>query len=429
VAYLQVSSDHTHLLRGGQPFFYLADTAWAAFSHMSLADWADYLSYRKLQGFNALQISILPITHDTSMGDTTLDPFLKTEDGWDFSQYNQDYFNKAVTMVEMAVAQDFVPVLGVLWCSYVPGTRCSQNSPIASAMPLSCVEPYARHVASLFKPFDPVFFISGDTRFESPDEAPYYMAALEAVRDACPEALLTMHLHPEGDLPDTFCQLIDFYMYQSGHGAKTQNLSYTLAEKFRGYSVKRPIVNSEPCYEGHGRIGERTRFNAFDIRKATWQSLLAGAKMGVAYGGHGIWSFHREGLTFLNAHRSFEPYHWRDALTLPGGWDVGFARWLYDHYRLVELEPSDLLRTDDPEIRLAASQDMSRLAIYAPYPFDIELNNDLGGYDVIGVDLADRRIFVPEITAGTPSTIHMVSFNTDVVFIATQSERTVNGKD
>lgn len=27
-----------------------------------------------------------------------------------------------------------------------------------------------------------------------------------------------------------------------------------------------------------------TRFRAFDVRKATWQSLLAGAKVGVAYG-------------------------------------------------------------------------------------------------------------------------------------------------
>ena len=124
-----------------------------------------------------------------------------------------------------------------------------------------------------------------------------------------------MHLHPEGDLPPAFVDAVDFYMYQSGHGAGRQDRPYGLAEKFTAYPVKRPVVNSEPPYEGHGRVGERSRFNAFDVRKATWQSLLSGAKMGVTYGAHGIWMFHQRGMKFLNAARSFEPYPWDVALT------------------------------------------------------------------------------------------------------------------
>lgn len=417
---LQVSSDRHYLLKDNKPFFYLADTAWAAFSNLSLEDWASYLAYRKMQGFNALQISILPITHDTSMGESNLDPFLKKEGNWDFTQYNPVYFDKAVTMVKMAVAQGFIPVLGVLWCSYVPGTRCSQNSPIASAMPLDCVAPYARYAAERFKPYSPMFFISGDTRFESEDEAPYYMNALKAVKDVCPEALLTMHLHPQGEVPEDFCKQIDFYMYQSGHAARGQDLAYKLAEKFRAYPTRHPVLNSEPCYEGHGRIGEKTRFSAFDIRKATWQSLLAGAKMGITYGGHGIWSFHQEGLRFLNSHRSFEPYHWRDALALPGGWDVGFAKWLYEQYKLVELEPSDLLLNDDPEIRLTVSPDLSKFAVYAPYTFDLELNHDLSGYELIAIDLASKQVVVPDMQTGTPSVIKMPRVNSDFLFIASK---------
>lgn len=414
-----VAPTQDHLLKDGKPFFYLADTAWMAFSNLPLIDWPRYLAYRKLQGFTALQISILPITHDTSISPDNIDPFLKDAQGnWDFTQYNEEYFAKAEKMVEMAVEAGFAPVLGVLWCSYVPGTRCSQNSPVASAMPREALVPYATYAAERFKRFDPMFFISGDTQFESPDEEFYYMTALQAVKAVCPDALLSMHLTPRGELSRAFVDAIDFYMYQSGHRAGGQDMPFLLAEKFSRYPVKRPVINSEPPYEGHGRVGERTRFNAFDIRKATWQSLLSGAKAGVTYGSHGVWMFHRPGMTFLNAHRSFEPFAWEVALTLEGGWDVGFARWLFETHNLLALEPAKLVLNDDPEIRAAADADRSKVAIYSPYAFDLDLDLDLSGYRVTLIELASRRVATPLVQPGTPSRIQMHPFNADVLIIA-----------
>jgi hypothetical protein len=309
-------------------------------------------------------------------------------------------------------------VLGVLWCSYVPDTRCSQGSPVASAMPKEAVAAYATFAARRFARFDPIFFISGDTRFESPAEEPYYMAALRAVEAVCPDALLTMHLHPEGDLPQTFVEAVDFYMYQSGHDARKQERPYLWAEKFAAYPIKRPVVNSEPPYEGHGRIGERTRFNAFDIRKATWQSLLGGAKAGVTYGAHGVWMFHHKGMKFLNDQRSFEPYAWDEALALEGAWDVGFARWLFETYNFFALVPSGVVLNGDPEIRAAASPDHSTVAIYSPYAFDIDLQLDLSDYTVVLVDLVTRRVAVPQVTCGKTSRIRMHPFNADVLLVA-----------
>ncbi len=421
MAQLKVSKTNDYLVRDGKPFFYLADTAWMAFSNLPLADWPRYLAYRKLQGFTALQISILPVTHDTSMSDENIDPFLKDANGnWDFSAYNEAYFDKADRMVAMAVEQGFVPVLGVLWCSYVPGTRCSKNSPVQSAMPFEAVVPFATYAAERFKKYDPMFFISGDTQFESPEEEPYYMAALDAVRTVCPDALLTMHLTPRGDLPTSFLDKIDFYMYQSGHGAGKQDMPYILAEKFTSYPVKHPVVNAEPPYEGHGRVGEQTRFNAFDIRKATWQSLLSGAKMGVTYGAHGIWMFHRRGMNFLNKHRSFEPYDWDVALELDGGWDVSFARWLFEMYNMFDLEPASIVQNSDREIRAAVNASGTKLAIYCPYSFDIDLNFDLSGFHVVGVDLSSRRVTEPNVQSGAQSRILMHTFNGDVLLVATK---------
>lgn len=416
---LTVHPDGYLVTAAGQPFFYLADTVWMAFPNLTLDEWARYLAQRRLQGFNALQISILPVTHDTSMSPQNIDPFLPDADGnWDFSAYNEAYFAKAETMVEMAVDQGFTPVLGVLWCSYAPGTRCSEHSPVASAMPFDAVAPFAAFAAERFKRFNPIFFISGDTRFESPQEAPYYMAALAAVRAVCPDALLTMHLHPQGDLPREFIDAVDFYMYQSGHDANTQHQPYTFAEKFAAYAVKRPVLNSEPPYEGHGRIGTRTRFNAFDIRKATWQSLLSGAKMGITYGAHGVWSCHKRGMNFLNAHRSFEPFTWEEALLLDGSWDVGFARWLFERYNLFATDPTAIVLGEDKEIRAAASADLATIAIYSPYAFDIDVAVDLTGYRCVLIDLATRRVMTPEVQASERSRIGMSRVNADTLFLA-----------
>lgn len=420
---LSAHPDGYLITEDGQPFFYLADTVWMAFPNLTLDEWARYLAYRRMQSFTALQISILPVTHDTSMSPENVDPFLPGADGaWDFGAYNEAYFAKAETMVQMAVEQGFVPVLGVLWCSYVPGTRCAQHSPVASAMPFDAVAPYATYVAERFKRFDPIFFISGDTYFEAPEEARYYMAALEAVRTACPAALLSMHLHPWGNVPRPFVEAVDFYMFQSGHGATEQHQPYTFAERFAAYPVKRPVVNSEPCYEGHGRIGTRTRFTAFDVRKATWQSLLAGAKMGITYGAHGVWSCHRRGMNFLNVHGSFEPFAWDEALLLDGAWDVGFARYIFEAYNLFTANPVAIVRGEDPEIRAAATADLATLSVYSPYAFDLELDVDLTGYRCVLFDLASRRVMQPAVQAGPRSRIAMPGVNGDTLFIATRGQ-------
>ena len=59
MALLQVTPEKTFFLRDGQPFFYLADTCWSAFTNITLEEWEEYLNYRRLQGFNALQINVL----------------------------------------------------------------------------------------------------------------------------------------------------------------------------------------------------------------------------------------------------------------------------------------------------------------------------------------------------------------------------------
>jgi len=415
---LRVSETKDYLLQDGEPFFYLADTVWAAFANLSIERWQRYLSFRRAQGFNALQISILPITHDTSTSDESDDPFLPDADGnWDFYRLNQAYFDKAERMVAMAVESGFVPVLGVVWKCHVPGTRASQRSPVPSAMPLDAVRAYAEYAAQRFSRFTPIFFISGDTAWDSEQEPPYYMAALEIVRTLCPDSLITMHMVPNAILPDDFAEKVDFYMYQSGHGPE-QKTPYELAKKHGAYAVKRPVVNGEPCYEGHGEGRTRTRFRAFDVRKATWQSLLSGAKMGITYGGHGVWSCHSAGMGFVQPEWKFVPYDWEEALRLPGAWDVAYARWLFEQFDLFDVDPVDLLVTEDEEVAVSANADRTRIALYMPHAYDVTLRMDLSGYRCQAFDLERRRPMVPVVETGSPSTVRMSMFNGDGLLLA-----------
>ena len=81
---LSAHSDGYLVAPEGMPFFYLADTVWMAFANLTLDAWARYLAYRRVQGFNALQISILPVTHDTSWGPENMAPFRADADGNEF---------------------------------------------------------------------------------------------------------------------------------------------------------------------------------------------------------------------------------------------------------------------------------------------------------------------------------------------------------
>jgi hypothetical protein len=415
---LRISETNDHLLKDDKPFFYLADTVWAAFANLSLEQWGRYLDFRRAQGFNALQISILPITHDTSTSVTSIQPFMDNNEGdWDFYRLHEPYFDKAEQMVGMAVDAGFIPVLGVLWKCHVPGTLASRRSPIPSAMPLDAVQRYAEYAVQRFGKFKPIYFISGDTAWDSDHEPVYYMSLLELVRRICPDSLISMHMAPDAMLPTEFAERVDFYMYQSGHGAE-QKTPYELAKKHNTYPTKRPVVNGEPCYEGHGRGRTLTRFRAFDVRKATWQSLLSGAKMGIAYGAHGVWSFHFAGMEFVQPDWKFVPYDWEEALRLPGAWDVSYAKWVFEQYALFDLDPADLLVNQDAGIAVSARSDRTKIALYAPHAYDVGLKMDLAGYHCEVIDLEHRRPMVPVVESGAVSTVRLSMFNNDALFVA-----------
>lgn len=425
---VSIAEDGVSLRRGGKPYFYLADTVWSVFSNATLEEWEQYLDARQAQGFNAVQISILPILHDSSASTIGVDPFEAREDGsWDFARINSVFFERAARMARMASERGFVPCLVVLWGNYAPGTWMSRLSNDSHVMPMETVRPYAEHVARTFKPYAPVYFISGDTNFEGEAAAAHYLEALSGIKAVDPEALASLHMNGGTyEIPPLLAcdPRLDFYVYQSSHDPASQAGAYELPGKFLEKTLKKPVLNAEPCYEGIGHSGKYGRFQAFDIRKAFWWSVLSGASAGFAYGAHGLWSWHRKGVAFNSEDYYLTPFVWSEALRLEGASDVSLGAWLVGRYDLVGIPAAqDLLADDCPAVRVAARPDGSGIYAYLPYSRQITLRADPSRYRWEAFDLA-RRLPVHVIATACPegTRIELPETNADLLLAAESIE-------
>lgn len=417
---LKIDKNNYNFIKDNQTFFYLADTIWSAFTNVTIEEWEYYLKKRKMQGFNVLQINTLP-QWDRCMSDVGVYPF-PTKDGhqFEFSSFNEAYFERARKMCQMAVEQGFQLALVVLWLNYVPGTWGSRMFD-KNIMPKDFVATYASKITEEFDEYDPIYIVSGDTDFDTPETIDYYETALDVICEKSPDSLKTLHIKRGYDfIPEQFLEKIDFYMFQSGHNKLEQDMAFVLPERFAEKYPKKPIINAEPCYEQMGFSREEYgRFEEADIRKAAWSSLLSGACAGVTYGAHGIWNWNkinRPKNTILG--EGFDkPFTWQEAIEFPGAWDYSFIKYLLSKYKIKELVPmNQILENQTKQIRIAKGED--KYFIYAKHNTNIILLKELKGYQATAIDLQTRRVALLDITADSQkTTIEMHPFYYDALIV------------
>ena len=392
VSPLTVDPAGTHLVRDGQPFPLIVDTAWSAFADASAADWRYYLDTRRTQGFTAVAVSVLPILHDRTVRTDAREPFAVTADGhYDFDSPDRAYLANAKEFAELASTAGLLLVIVVLWCNYVPGTWGADLTPWAVMNP----DQRRRHVSRVtqtFAPFDAIFAISGDEHFTDPRSVTAYREALDQVATEAPQCLRTMHSTPTADLPAVIADSphLDFYSYQSGHVMATQHLCIDLAERYVHQKVRRPVINLEPAYEGGGAAG---RLPAADVRRGMWWSILAGAAAGIGYGANGVWQWHVHAGTYTKS--APEPFSWQRALAFEGVQDVSLAAALIrDHGLFRAVGRQDLVRAAPAGCRAAATPDPdpdTAVAVYLPYAAIVTLDVDLTGHALRAWALAERQ--------------------------------------
>ncbi|MGI6108283.1 MAG: DUF4038 domain-containing protein [Eubacteriaceae bacterium] len=418
---LSINNNRT-LTQNGTPFFWLADTVWSAFTSMTDDEFDFYLRTRAQQGFNVLQINILP-QWDRCWVPAQYLPFRTESDSkFDFSTgFQNDYFNHAREICQKATEAGFTVALVVLWSNYVPGTWASGiNSD--NIMPESMLKDYCRKVTESFDEFEPVYIISGDTDFDTADAVRYYSIILDEMNRLSPDSLKTMHIKGRYTyLPETIADKLDFYLYQSGHNSAFPEKPYTMPMEFREKYPLKPLINSEPCYEQMGYSGHKYgRFDCFDVRRAAWMSLLSGADAGITYGAHGIWNWQKTGMPVNpNTGEGFdEAMPWQDAIQFPGAWDYGYLKYFLESRNITTLIPTKIVLNETDEIRSAETPDGKINLIYVPSNTKVRLDKEFTDKKIKTIDLTTKRIASPVVFCkeGT-TTIGLCPFKKDILIV------------
>jgi hypothetical protein len=353
--------DHGYLVAGeralyhadGDPFFWLADTAWAASTRATLDEWAEYLDRRVDQGYNVVQVNALRQFDGSRPHDRI--PF----EDWDVSRPNHDYFRHLDDLVAMAHERGVVPALVALWFDYaganldwgIPAEYRHEHTPEQARA-------LGRYLGARYGAYGAAWLVSGDSEFDESRLA-VYRAAGEALGEACQFPLRTAH-QPGGQNTPAIVNdedWLDFHMYQSGH---THDLGVpeSQARVNRALHPARPVLNGEPCYADMQEYGGDEVFDRETVRAAGWLSVLAGANAGLTYGALGIWPWHREGDTFEAADRWGDPKPWDEALELPSADDYGRLADLLSGRAVHELSPRpDLLAGSETDEAAAVTPD------------------------------------------------------------------------
>lgn len=321
-------------LRDGRPFFYLADTAWCAFSHLSEEEFTRYAKKRAAQGFTVIQMSALPL----SVGTAKIHPFEKCGGQYDFSKINEAYFDYAVKLCRIAIDEGLIPCIHLVWVSYMPDSWGTEMP-----IPEENFAPLVRFMLEKFAPVTPLFSLSGDTRFESERVVRYYKTALDIAEEIAPDALFTMHINPDCYPPEELMShpMYGFASYQSGHGDRDWlSRIAPFSEKFLRDKPTMPLVNTEPCYEGIGHyLNKAERFSAADVRCAAMFSLLTGASAGIGYGAHGVWQCRLSDMIQFGEETWGPASDIFTALEMPGAYDMGAIRGIFENEELFGLIP------------------------------------------------------------------------------------------
>lgn len=403
------------------PYPLIVDTAWSSFADPTPAEWRVYLETRRRQGFTAVLVSVLPILHDREERAGAREPFLLDARGHHrFDAIDPAYFAAAREYTRIAHEEYGLRLMiAVLWNNYLPGTWGAAATPRAVMTPTQR-DRYLAAVIDAFAGLEPIFVVGGDDSYDVPEANAAYVAAADLLRAAVPGCLLTTHSAPRAVLPDALLDRLDFFLHQSGHNVENQELTWRQPEPYLAREPRKPLLNSEPPYEQHGKVNGTSRWSREETRSASWTSVLAGASAGIGYGAHGMWMWHATDGAFQARGPSLEPFLWPTALAFPGADDIGLLGRLHRAHGFERLDPAQHLLADDRggDLRCGASEDRALVVVYLPYAIDVELLLPAAPERVTAWALGPRTPLTVEIeTTGHGIRLRQIDAATDQVII------------
>ncbi len=297
--------------RGGEPFFWLGDTAWSLFVNLTRAETEEYLDTRAEQGFTVVQaVAVFPQAggpgpnqYGDSPYGTGLDDLTVTAGAGDAGEEQYDYWDHVDFVVEQAAARGLVLAMLPVWADTQVGELLTDANAGA----------YGEFLGKRYGDAANVTWVLGGDAPADGAEAIWHALA-DGIRTGGGAQLMTYH--PRGDQSSVTWfegdERIGFHMLQGGHCLRHDTRA-ELVE--RTYAAALPFVDGEPIYEDHPYCWrpEDGFSTAQDVRRDAYGSVLGGAA-GHTYGHHAVWQFLAEGRSAeLGARGS-----WTEALRSPG---------------------------------------------------------------------------------------------------------------
>ncbi|MGB5370813.1 MAG: glycoside hydrolase family 140 protein [Flavobacteriaceae bacterium] len=347
--HLKVSENNRFLVtEDGEPFFWLADTAWELFHRTDLQEAKMYLEKRKEQGFNVIQAVALAeldgLDTPNRYGDR---PLLNN----DPNTPNDKYFHHVDAIIDAADSLGLYIALLPSWGDKVFKDSWGIGPEIFTT---ENARAYGRWIGNRYKDRDNVIWIIGgdrNPRSGSADVAVWNLMAEGIAAAAGGYGSTLMGFHPQPNRPggsSTWfhdAPWLDFNMHQTGHCANQGTYKYIRHD----YELNptKPVLDGEPLYEDHPNC-----FNAKelgysvpdDIRRIMYWNVFAGA-FGQTYGCHDVWQMYTVERDGING--PLRP--WPRALDLPMANQVKHLKHLMLSRPYLSRIPDQTMVVDDQE--------------------------------------------------------------------------------
>ncbi len=371
---LKVSENQRYLVTtDGQPFFYLADTAWELFHRLNRAEADLYLRDRAQKGFTVIQAVVLAeldgLKVPNAYGET---PFVDM----DASQPNEHYFAHVDWIVGRAAELGLYVGLLPTWGRWAGGNDEGRTN--NNFINVDNARDYGRFLSARYAEQPIIWILGGDRSPEKP--LSLWPKLASGIRDRVGRNQLISY-HPRDASSEFYHQAawLDFNMIQSGHSPESVN--FLPIEHDYALQPPKPCLDAEPAYEyPPDAVPDKRPVGERQIRRNAYWAVFAGA-LGHAYGTHPIWQMYDDGWPKKNSTKNRLPRWdvvtpWYAALDLPGANQLihlkqlmlsrPFVTRIPDQTVLISPQTKDLTRIQITRDGTPGNNDASYVMAYFP---------------------------------------------------------------
>jgi hypothetical protein len=366
---LQVSRDHHHLItQDGKPFFWLGDTGWELFHKLDKEDATAYFAKRSRQGFNVIQVVALAeldgLHKPNAYGNL---PFIDD----DLTRPNEKYFQYIDSLIDIAASYHLYIALLPTWGDKVYKDSWGRGPEIFNP---ENAYAYGKWIGNRYKDKTNIIWIIGGDRDPRPDtqDVATWRTMAKGVEEGVggpDKALMTFHCQPKGTGSSSQWfqddEWLDMNMLQTGHCRNTP-VWETVGADYNHIPTK-PVLNGECIYEEMPvcfNAKELGYASAYDVRKAAYLSVFAGA-CGHTYGCGPVIFFGDKGSNlFANLHR------WKEALDFAGANEMKYLRALVESRPMLDFVPDEGMLMDEGSCdaeRIQAIRGANYAFVYSAY--------------------------------------------------------------